>query len=164
MGESAELHRYRFIFRKLAFIPARNHTRTRRSTADEGYCNVAHRITSALLHPTRSALRTTDSPYSTHHIPTQPAQNLLQSTTNPLAHRRHFYPPHQRHHTDWYHFHFSSRCAHYCRYLSRLARGPDVIWDRKNNPTPWNNVEPGTNTKLMSVNQQFDKSYKRDRL
>lgn len=51
-----------------------------------------------------------------------------------------------------------------CRYLSRLARGPDVIWDRKNNPTPWNNVEPGTNTKMMSVNQQFDKQYKRDRL
>ncbi|PWZ02400.1 hypothetical protein BCV70DRAFT_198685 [Testicularia cyperi] len=49
-------------------------------------------------------------------------------------------------------------------YLSRLARGPDVIWDRKNNPTPWNNVEPGTNTKLMAVNQQFDKQYKRDRL
>ncbi|GAC93386.1 hypothetical protein PHSY_000951 [Pseudozyma hubeiensis SY62] len=49
-------------------------------------------------------------------------------------------------------------------YLSRLARGPDVIWDRKNNPTPWNNVEPGTNTKMMSVNQQFDKQYKRDRL
>ncbi|SNX84526.1 related to NADH-ubiquinone oxidoreductase MLRQ subunit [Melanopsichium pennsylvanicum] len=49
-------------------------------------------------------------------------------------------------------------------YLTRLARGPDVIWDRKNNPTPWNNVEPGTNTKMMSVNQQFDKQYKRDRL
>uniref|UniRef100_V5ETN1 NADH dehydrogenase [ubiquinone] 1 alpha subcomplex subunit 4 n=1 Tax=Kalmanozyma brasiliensis (strain GHG001) TaxID=1365824 RepID=V5ETN1_KALBG len=49
-------------------------------------------------------------------------------------------------------------------YLSRLARGPDVIWDRKNNPTPWNNVEPGTNTKMMSVNQQFEKQYKRDRL
>ncbi len=50
------------------------------------------------------------------------------------------------------------------RYLTRLARGPDVIWDRKNNPTPWNNVEPGTNTKLMAVNQQFDKQYKRERL
>ena len=47
--------------------------------------------------------------------------------------------------------------------MSRLARGPDVIWDRKNNPTPWNNVEPGTNTKMMSVNQQFDKQYKADR-
>ncbi|KAN0061719.1 hypothetical protein ACQY0O_005711 [Thecaphora frezii] len=49
-------------------------------------------------------------------------------------------------------------------YLARLARGPDVIWDRKNNPTPWNNVEPGTQTKLMSVNQKFDKQYSRDRL
>lgn len=50
------------------------------------------------------------------------------------------------------------------RYISRLARGPDIIWDRKNNPTPWNNVEPGTNTKMMAVNQKFDKQYKRDRL
>jgi hypothetical protein len=23
-------------------------------------------------------------------------------------------------------------------YISRLARGPDVVWDRKNNPQPWN--------------------------
>ncbi|KDN35676.1 hypothetical protein K437DRAFT_276956 [Tilletiaria anomala UBC 951] len=49
-------------------------------------------------------------------------------------------------------------------YLTRLARGPDVIWDRKNNPTPWNNVEPGTNTKLMAVNHEFERTYKRDRL
>ncbi|CAD6575210.1 MAG: hypothetical protein CYPHOPRED_005606 [Cyphobasidiales sp. Tagirdzhanova-0007] len=48
-------------------------------------------------------------------------------------------------------------------YMVRLARGPDVVWNRKNNPEPWNNVEPGTNTKLMSVNQKFDKEYKRDK-
>ncbi|CAO1636158.1 unnamed protein product [Parajaminaea phylloscopi] len=49
-------------------------------------------------------------------------------------------------------------------YLSRLARGPDVVWDRKNNPQPWNSIEPGTQTKLMSVNQEYEKKYKRDRL
>ncbi|WFD43225.1 hypothetical protein MPSI1_001882 [Malassezia psittaci] len=49
-------------------------------------------------------------------------------------------------------------------YLTRLARGSDVIWDRKNNPTPWNSVAPGTQTKLMNINGEFDKYYKRDRL
>ncbi|CAO1633566.1 unnamed protein product [Jaminaea pallidilutea] len=49
-------------------------------------------------------------------------------------------------------------------YLFRLAKGPDVIWDRKNNPQPWQNVQPGTQTKMMSVNQEFEKKYKRDRL
>ncbi|EJU06482.1 hypothetical protein DACRYDRAFT_44631 [Dacryopinax primogenitus] len=49
-------------------------------------------------------------------------------------------------------------------YLTRLARGPDVIWDRKNNPTPWNNVTQDMNTKMMAVNARFDKSWVRDRL
>lgn len=50
-------------------------------------------------------------------------------------------------------------------YLSRLARGPDIVWDRHNNPQPWNDVKPGQNTKLMSVNQKFPNGdYKRDKL
>ncbi|KAI3628571.1 hypothetical protein GLX27_002365 [Malassezia furfur] len=49
-------------------------------------------------------------------------------------------------------------------YLTRLARGPEVIWDKKNNPTPWNSIEPGTQYKLYNINGQFDKTYKRDRL
>ncbi|KAG0150536.1 hypothetical protein CROQUDRAFT_176013 [Cronartium quercuum f. sp. fusiforme G11] len=49
-------------------------------------------------------------------------------------------------------------------YLLRLARGPDIVWDRHNNPQPWNNVQQGQNTKLMTVNQTFSKGdYKRDR-
>lgn len=32
------------------------------------------------------------------------------------------------------------------------------------NPHPWQSIEQGTNTKMMSVNQKFDKQYKRDRL
>ncbi|KAI9499519.1 NADH-ubiquinone reductase complex 1 MLRQ subunit-domain-containing protein [Zychaea mexicana] len=49
-------------------------------------------------------------------------------------------------------------------YLTRLARGPDVVWDRVNNPYPWQGIDQGTQVKLMSVNQQFDKKYSRDRL
>ncbi|RIA93873.1 NADH-ubiquinone reductase complex 1 MLRQ subunit-domain-containing protein [Glomus cerebriforme] len=48
-------------------------------------------------------------------------------------------------------------------YLTRLARGPEVVWDKKNNPTPWNNIQDGTQVKLMSVNQKFDRKYSRDR-
>ncbi|WFD38555.1 uncharacterized protein MJAP1_001512 [Malassezia japonica] len=49
-------------------------------------------------------------------------------------------------------------------YITRLARAPEVIWDKKNNPTPWNNIEPGTGYKMLNINGQFDKHYKRDRL
>nr|CAG8580525.1 5058_t:CDS:2 [Entrophospora candida] len=44
-------------------------------------------------------------------------------------------------------------------YLTRLARGPEVVWDKKNNPTPWNNIEKGTQVKLLAVSQNFDKKY-----
>ncbi|WFD30993.1 hypothetical protein MSPP1_002021 [Malassezia sp. CBS 17886] len=49
-------------------------------------------------------------------------------------------------------------------YLTRLARGPEVIWDKKHNPTPWNNIEPGTQVKLLNITGDFDKKYHRDRL
>ncbi|RHZ86394.1 hypothetical protein Glove_51g47 [Diversispora epigaea] len=48
-------------------------------------------------------------------------------------------------------------------YLTRLARGPEVVWDQKNNPTPWNNIQEGTQVKLLAVNQKFDKKYVRDK-
>ncbi|MBW0512138.1 hypothetical protein O181_051853 [Austropuccinia psidii MF-1] len=49
-------------------------------------------------------------------------------------------------------------------YLFRLAKGPNVIWDRHNNPEPWNDVQPGQNTKMMAVNQEFPNgSYKRSK-
>jgi len=48
-------------------------------------------------------------------------------------------------------------------YLYRLARGPTVVWT-KNNPTPWNEVKPDENIKMMDVNGQFAKSWSRDRL
>ncbi|OCH95866.1 hypothetical protein OBBRIDRAFT_830467 [Obba rivulosa] len=48
-------------------------------------------------------------------------------------------------------------------YLFRLARGPTVVWTR-DNPQPWNDVKPNENTKLLSVNQQFEKSWERRKL
>ncbi|KAG7227873.1 hypothetical protein INR49_013667 [Caranx melampygus] len=39
-------------------------------------------------------------------------------------------------------------------YLARLAlKNPDVSWDRKNNPEPWNKLEPNQQYKLTSANQ-----------
>ena len=46
--------------------------------------------------------------------------------------------------------------------IARCARSPDVIWDKKvcifatqtdsqNNPTPWNNIEQGTQYKLWNI-------------
>lgn len=49
-------------------------------------------------------------------------------------------------------------------YVSRLARGPEVVWDRHNNPYPWQHIDQNTQLKLMTVNQQFEKKYSRDRL
>lgn len=49
-------------------------------------------------------------------------------------------------------------------YLTRLARHPDVIWDRKGNPTPWNDVAPGTNTKLMDHSGTLTERWSRPRL
>ncbi|KAF8966528.1 hypothetical protein BGZ46_000361 [Entomortierella lignicola] len=51
-------------------------------------------------------------------------------------------------------------------YVTRLARGPDVTWDRRNNPHPWLNIDQETQLKLMTVKegQGFTKTYSRDRL
>ncbi|CCO28161.1 hypothetical protein BN14_02154 [Rhizoctonia solani AG-1 IB] len=46
-------------------------------------------------------------------------------------------------------------------YMTRLATRPDIVWDRRNNPTPWLSVEQGMQTKLMSVNQKFDRVWTR---
>ncbi|KAI0363724.1 hypothetical protein BV20DRAFT_957683 [Pilatotrama ljubarskyi] len=45
-------------------------------------------------------------------------------------------------------------------YLARLARGPQVVWT-KSNPTPWNDIKPDEGTKLLTVNQHFEKRYAR---
>ncbi|XP_072540843.1 NADH dehydrogenase [ubiquinone] 1 alpha subcomplex subunit 4-like 2 [Salminus brasiliensis] len=42
-------------------------------------------------------------------------------------------------------------------YLIRLARGPHVCWDRKNNPEPWNNLSPTYQYKLVAVTTDYEK-------
>ncbi|EKM80245.1 NdufA4, NADH dehydrogenase 1 alpha subcomplex, 4, 9kDa [Agaricus bisporus var. burnettii JB137-S8] len=43
-------------------------------------------------------------------------------------------------------------------FLGRLATGPYVVWS-KSNPTPWNTIKPDEGTKIMEINQKFDKRY-----
>ncbi|ELW48447.1 NADH dehydrogenase [ubiquinone] 1 alpha subcomplex subunit 4 [Tupaia chinensis] len=43
-------------------------------------------------------------------------------------------------------------------YLMRLAVfNPDVSWDRKNNPEPWNKLGPNDQYKFYSVNVDYSK-------
>uniref|UniRef100_A0A3Q2I3V2 Cytochrome c oxidase subunit NDUFA4 n=1 Tax=Equus caballus TaxID=9796 RepID=A0A3Q2I3V2_HORSE len=41
---------------------------------------------------------------------------------------------------------------------------PDVSWDRKNNPEPWNKPGPSDQYKLFSVNVDYSKLKKEGRL
>ncbi|XP_038608998.1 NADH dehydrogenase [ubiquinone] 1 alpha subcomplex subunit 4-like 2 [Tachyglossus aculeatus] len=48
-------------------------------------------------------------------------------------------------------------------YLLRLAlRSPDVSWDRKNNPEPWNRLSPNDQYKFLAVSTDY-KKLKKDR-
>ncbi|XP_001376484.1 cytochrome c oxidase subunit NDUFA4 isoform X2 [Monodelphis domestica] len=43
-------------------------------------------------------------------------------------------------------------------YVMRLALfNPDVSWDRKNNPEPWNKLNPTDQYKFYSVNVDYSK-------
>ncbi|KAL7891649.1 hypothetical protein AOLI_G00011250 [Acnodon oligacanthus] len=42
-------------------------------------------------------------------------------------------------------------------YLVRLAQGPHVSWDRKNNPEPWNKLSPTYQYKLVAVTTDYEK-------
>ena len=58
----------------------------------------------------------------------------------------------------------SFRILRYPKTHCVFCSGPEVVWDRHHNPYPWRNIDQGTQLKLMTVNQQFDKKYSRDRL
>ncbi len=48
-------------------------------------------------------------------------------------------------------------------YVMRLAVfNPDVCWDKKNNPEPWNKLAPNDQYKFYSVNVDYSK-LKKDR-
>ncbi|XP_073810949.1 cytochrome c oxidase subunit NDUFA4-like [Danio rerio] len=40
-------------------------------------------------------------------------------------------------------------------YLIRLARGPHISWDRRNNPEPWNKLSPTQQLKLVAVTTDY---------
>ncbi|XP_029008060.1 cytochrome c oxidase subunit NDUFA4 [Betta splendens] len=43
-------------------------------------------------------------------------------------------------------------------YLIRLARGPHVaLWDKKNNPEPWNRLDPTYQYKLVAISTDYKK-------
>ncbi|KAK7145361.1 hypothetical protein R3I94_011457 [Phoxinus phoxinus] len=42
-------------------------------------------------------------------------------------------------------------------YLIRLARGPHVSWDRRNNPEPWNRLDPTYQYKLVAINTDYER-------
>uniref|UniRef100_A0AAQ5XBT3 NDUFA4 mitochondrial complex associated like 2 n=1 Tax=Amphiprion ocellaris TaxID=80972 RepID=A0AAQ5XBT3_AMPOC len=47
-------------------------------------------------------------------------------------------------------------------YLIRLAKGPHVtLWDKKNNPEPWNKLDPTYQYKFVAVNTDY-KSLKKE--
>ncbi|CAN0363162.1 unnamed protein product [Lampetra fluviatilis] len=48
-------------------------------------------------------------------------------------------------------------------YTLRLAlRNPDISWNKKGNPEPWNNLEPTHQYKFLAVSMDYDK-LKKDR-
>ncbi|XP_036083077.1 cytochrome c oxidase subunit NDUFA4-like [Rousettus aegyptiacus] len=48
-----------------------------------------------------------------------------------------------------------TRASLYILYLAFF--NPDVSWDRKNNPEPWNKLEPNEQYKFYSVNVDYSK-------
>ncbi|XP_032392926.1 cytochrome c oxidase subunit NDUFA4L [Etheostoma spectabile] len=55
-------------------------------------------------------------------------------------------------------FFISGGAAMSMMYLARLAiRNPDVSWDRKNNPEPWNKMAPTDQYKFYAVNLDYSK-------
>ncbi|KAM3878352.1 cytochrome c oxidase subunit NDUFA4 [Diretmus argenteus] len=43
-------------------------------------------------------------------------------------------------------------------YLVHLSRGPHVTWwDKKNNPEPWNKLDPTYQYKFVAVNTEYER-------
>ncbi|KAA0705907.1 Cytochrome c oxidase subunit NDUFA4 [Triplophysa tibetana] len=55
-------------------------------------------------------------------------------------------------------FFIGGGCAMSLSYLARLAiSNPDVCWDKKNNPEPWNKLGPNHQYKFYAVNMDYKK-------
>ncbi|KAI8894284.1 hypothetical protein BC833DRAFT_605487 [Globomyces pollinis-pini] len=55
-------------------------------------------------------------------------------------------------------------CAAGGYYCAHMIQNPDNVFDKKNNPTPWESVRPNQTTKLYNPTGAFEENWKRDRL
>ncbi|KAI8142232.1 NADH-ubiquinone reductase complex 1 MLRQ subunit-domain-containing protein [Fennellomyces sp. T-0311] len=44
---------------------------------------------------------------------------------------------------------------------ARQAKAPDVSWDHKGNPYPWQDIKEGEQVKLLALNQKYDGRWER---
>lgn len=45
----------------------------------------------------------------------------------------------------------------------KQSRAPDVCWDHKHNPYPWQEIKDGEQVKLMALNQKYDSRWNRSK-
>ncbi|KAI7882392.1 hypothetical protein K492DRAFT_193648 [Lichtheimia hyalospora FSU 10163] len=45
----------------------------------------------------------------------------------------------------------------------KQSRAPDVCWDHKHNPYPWQEIKDGEQVKLMALNQKYDSRWERSK-
>ncbi|KAJ2483118.1 hypothetical protein IWW56_000638 [Coemansia sp. RSA 2131] len=52
-----------------------------------------------------------------------------------------------------------------CGYFSaRALKSPDVVWNKRENPYPWLDVQQNENTKMLDPAGRFEKQWTRTRL
>ncbi|EGF80523.1 hypothetical protein BATDEDRAFT_88731 [Batrachochytrium dendrobatidis JAM81] len=49
-------------------------------------------------------------------------------------------------------------------FVAHLVRHQDVVWSRKNNPTPFQSIQKNETTKLYNPNGSFEKKWSRNAL
>ncbi|KAI8994955.1 NADH-ubiquinone reductase complex 1 MLRQ subunit-domain-containing protein [Pilobolus umbonatus] len=46
---------------------------------------------------------------------------------------------------------------------ARALRAPDVVWNHKGNPHPWQEIKDGEQVKLITLNQKYDHRWQRSK-
>ncbi|KAJ2158127.1 hypothetical protein GGF46_003999 [Coemansia sp. RSA 552] len=49
-------------------------------------------------------------------------------------------------------------------FASRALQNPEVVWNKKENPHPWQSVQQNENIKLLDYSNTFEKQWSRDKL
>ncbi|KAI9313353.1 NADH-ubiquinone reductase complex 1 MLRQ subunit-domain-containing protein [Dichotomocladium elegans] len=44
---------------------------------------------------------------------------------------------------------------------AKQSRAPDVAWDHKGNPYPWQDIKDGEQVKLLALNQKYNNRWER---